>query len=130
MPTREIGPVAGYSAFTSKTARELAQVLRGETEKTTKNAGLAPPAPRPGIGVTNSSAKETVDKRLSGGVASPLEEGSLADPETLLRTYHGLQVVTAVDGLFTFEYKAVESITMLDGNNSEVVFLFQDDPPA
>ena len=113
-----------------KTVRELAQILRGETEKSTKGGSLPPAAARPGIGVTNASAKEAVDKRLSGGVASPLEEGDIATPETLLRTYHPLNVVTAVDGLFTFEYKAVASITFLDANGAEALFLFQDDPPV
>lgn len=114
----------------SKSVRELAQVLQGEQEKTTKNKALAPATARPGIGVTNSSAKEAVDKRLSTGIASPLLEGTVALPTTLNRTYWGLNVATAVDGLFTFEYKSLMSVGMLDSNGVVVDFFYEDDPPV
>jgi hypothetical protein len=59
-----------------------------------------------------------------------LVEGLIASPATLQRTYHGLQVVPAVDGLFTFEYKAVATLKMVDANGAQVQFNFSDDPPV
>lgn len=120
-------------AITSKTVRELKQLVQvgGEGGATAKNRSLPPAPARAGIGAVNSSAKQETDTRQAGGgIASPVLEGTQASPTTLTRTYHGLHVVTAVDGLFTFEYKSVASIGFVDANGSEVEFFFEDDPPV
>lgn len=111
----------------SKSVRELAQVLSSEKEKGTKNTGLSPPASRPGIGVTNSSAKEAVDKRLSGGISSPLTEGTSATPATLQRVYYAAQLITSTDGLIIFQVEQLQDITFVDGLGSEISLQFQQE---
>ena len=119
-------------AITSKTVRELKQLVQtgGEGGATTKNRSLPPAPARAGIPAVNSSAKQETDTRqAAGGIATPLFEGIQGDPTSLQRTFWGLSVISGADGLFTFEYKAIMSITFLDASGKEIEFFFEDDPP-
>ena len=116
--------------LTSKTIRELGQLLRPEAEKTTKNSGLSTAPPRPGISAFNSSTKEETN-RLDGGesgVSSPLTEGTKASPATLQRLYHPLAVIVSTDGILAFEVEAVSQIKFVDAIDNELTFILNEEP--
>ena len=96
----------------------------------TRNTGLGPAPGRPGYPEQVGVGKATPPSSPTGGggVASPLTEGTVAAPSTLQRTYHAIQNITALDGLFTFEYKAVNNLKMVDAANALVEFNFKNDP--
>jgi hypothetical protein len=84
--------------------------------------GASDPAPilaRTGLG---SSARAAASG--GQGIASPLTETAYGD-----RTWHtAVHTLTSTDGLFTIEFSCLESLTMTDANNSQVVLQFDDAP--
>lgn len=113
----------------AKTIRQLGQVLRPESEKKTKNTGLGPANPRPGIPAVNALAREQQNRRDAGpgGVASPLTEGTLASPSTVQRMYYTVETIVSTDGILAFEVEQVKQITLVDDQFHEIVFNFSQE---
>jgi len=81
-------------------------------------------APAPVLEKTGLGSAARAAASGGPGIASPLTETAYAD-----RTWHAaVHTLTSTDGLFTIEYSCLESLTMTDANNSQVVLQFDDAP--
>lgn len=94
----------------------LALPRRGVLEKSSPRKPQGTLVPKVGTGtpVTASSSG-------AGGVASPLTE------KASTREYHvDIKEWYSSDGLFVVQHRNVKTIHMLDANNEEVVFNYED----
>jgi len=104
---------------TRKLARDIKTLVgQPQTRKTleAKDAatalGAATGAGKPKLGGSAGSGG-------ASGIASPLTE-----PSYEARTWHEFKTVTSPDGIWAFRVQAVESITMMDAYDMEVVFIY------
>lgn len=99
--------------------------LQRDLEKISKpdnSAKPLPPAPEPdAIRAKTGLGKNAATSGGSGGISSPLREGSLAD-----RTYHDGKYITTSDGLFA--WPAVKALKMKDSSGRPVVIEFASPP--
>lgn len=68
-------------------------------------------------------AKTATAKSGAGSIASPLTE------TTATRVYYTERTAASSDGVFTFKYKPIQSISFVDANGSPVVFNLAEPPP-
>jgi hypothetical protein len=116
-------------AITKKTVKELRQIVSTGVVPKTKNKSLPTAPGRAGIGVVNSSAKqETAEKQSAGaGIASPIEEGTIAFPNTVQRQYFPSEFVTSTDGVLTFEIEQLLRIFFVDAGGNEIDLSFEQE---